>query len=474
MIRFRTNLGALLSSCLAVACVSQTAGYHEVKSLSAARLHSEARWQAQDGKPSELATLLAQPLTVERVGNIAVLASPRVQAEFEKLGIARAAWRSALQLPNPRLGGALVYGIDESPEVDLDASLNVTALLLLGSRSGVASTQLQATVYDVTSTVVDVAFDARRAFVDYSIALAELDLRQNITHSWSASADMAQRLFELGNVPELRAASEQAFYEEMRVSQARAEAKVKAARERLNAALGLWGQSGADWKVAEPSVPTLPPREDILEATKELEGRAVAASLGLGAARLRYEAFAKQANLTRFAGWVPRVEAGVRVARQQDTGEAEWGVGPLVEVGVPLFYQGQGETDSALAEMRRQEATLDDLAIRIRSASRASVTRLLTATQMADHYRNVILPLRGRVVEQTQLQYNAMSIGVFELLQAKNMEISAHLTYLDLVRECWSLQLDVEQLLAGGSSGAPSVTASSAPSMPAPAAAGHD
>lgn len=473
MSRANVFLGALLTSWFGVACVSQTAGYHEVKSLSSARLGAEARWQAQDAESTEVEALLAQPLTADLAGKIAVLGSPRVQAEFEKLGIARAAWRSALQLPNPRVGGALVYGIDDSPEVDLDASLNVTSLLLLGSRSGVANTQLQATVYDVTNTVVDVAFDARRAFVDYSIAVAELDLRQNITRSWSASAEMAQRLFALGNVPELRAANEQAFYEEMRVSQARAEAKVKAARERLNAALGLWGKTGAEWEMAELAVPALPPFDELSSLTKQLESRAVAASLGLGAARLRYEAFAKQANLTRFAGWMPQVDAGVRVARQQDAGSVEWGAGPLVEVGVPLFYQGQGETDSALAEMRRQEATLDDLAIRTRSASRATAAKLLTTTQMADHYRNVILPLRGRVVEQTQLQYNAMSIGVFELLQAKNMEISAHLTYLDLVRECWSLRLDAEQLLAGGLNGSAPSAASETPTA-TPAAAAHD
>lgn len=466
-------IGALLGGLAGVACVSQTAGYHEVKSLSSARLGAQTRWQAQDAKSGEVDSLLAQPLTVELAGKIAVLGSPRVQAEFEKLGIARAAWRSALSLPNPQVGGALVYGIDDSPEVDLDASLNVTSLLMLGSRSGVADTQLQATVYDVTNTVVAVAFDARRAFVDYSIAVAELDLRQNITHSWAASAEMAQRLFSLGNVPELHAANERAFYEEMRVSQARAEAKVKAARERLNAALGLWGKAGAEWKMAEPAVAALPPFEDLSQLTKGLESRAVAASLGLGAARLRYEAFAKQANLTRFAGFLPQVEAGVRVARQQDAGNVEWGAGPLVEVGVPLFYQGQGETDSALAEMRRQEATLDDLAIRTRSASRAAVAKLLTTAQMADHYRNVILPLRGRVVEQTQLQYNAMSIGVFELLQAKNMEISAHLTYLDLMRECWSLRLDVEELLAGGLSGGV-VTSDAAEPMIAGPAAAHD
>jgi cobalt-zinc-cadmium efflux system outer membrane protein len=280
-------------------------------------------------------------------------------------------------------------------------------------------------------------------------------------------------LFELGNVTELRNVNERAFYEEMRVQQARAEAKVKAAREQLNAELGLWGAAGAKWTAIAPT--PLQSFDDVTALTTNLESRAVEASLSLSASRLRYEAFAKQANLTRFAGWFPQVHAGVRVARQKDDGEpAKWGAGPMVELGVPIFYQGQGETSSALAEMRRQEASLDDIAIRTRSASRAAIVRLETTAQMAQHYRDVILPLRGQVVEQTQLQYNAMSIGVFELLQAKNMEISAHLTYLDVLREYWTLRLDVDQLLAGGLRAGNTRPAPDRQSSTLPAGAAHD
>src|SRR5690606_25771575 len=148
---------------------------------------------------------------------------------------------------------------------------------------------------------------------------------------WFASAEMAKRLFELGNVPELRTVNERAFYEEMRVQQARADAKVKMARERLNAALGLWGQAGAKWTAVPPGQPTPGLLAEVRTLTPDPGARAVDASLGLGAARLRYRAFARQANLTRFAGWFPQVHAGVRVSREKDDGEpARWGAGPAV------------------------------------------------------------------------------------------------------------------------------------------------
>lgn len=469
------TLPFLLLAVSAIGCVPEAIGYRDVKSLTAARLDAGARWRTHEsGDTREVTALLSQPMTAESAGKIAVLNSPRLQAEFERLGVARAAWVSALRVPNPAVGAALVYGIHDSPELDLDASMNITGLLMLPAQSGVAGAHVEAAVREVASAAVGIAFDARRAFVEYQIAVAELSLRETVTQSWFASAEMAKRLFELGNVPELRTVNERAFYEEMRVQQARADAKVKAARERLNAALGLWGLAGAQWTAVPPEPPAPESLAEVSRLTSDLEVRAVDASLGLGAARLRYQAFAKQANLTRFAGWFPQVHAGVRVAREKDDGEpARWGVGPAVELGVPLFYQGQGETAGAIAEMRRMEATLDDVAIRTRSASRETLARLETTVKMATHYRDVILPLRGRVVEQTQLQYNAMSVGVFELLQAKNMEIQAHLTYLDVLRDYWTLRLDVEQLLAGGLPAAGAISVAPATSMQ-PAAAAHD
>lgn len=472
----RGCLAATLALALGSGCVPESAGYGDVKKLTAARLDAHATWNAVDARPQkEVEELLTKPLTAELAAKIAVLNNPRLQADFEKLGIARAAWVSALQVPNPTLGGALVYGIDESPEVDIDAAINLTGLLLLPSRSGIASARVEAAVQDVAGDVISIAFEAKRTFIDYQMARAELALRETITQSWAASSEMAKRLFAVGNVPELRSVNEKAFYEETRIQQATAEARVKATREAVNGVLGLWGKAGARWTASSEPLPVPGSYAEVRDAFVDVEARAIERSLGIQAARLRYEAFARQANLTRLAGWVPEVHAGVRVARQQEDGEpARWGAGPLVELGVPLFYQSQGETAGALAEVRRQAKLIEDTAIRTRSNARAAFARILTSAQTAEHYRNVILPLRGQVVEQTQLQYNAMSVGVFELLQAKNLEIAAHLAYLDVVREFWNVQLELEQLLAGGLTDASTSAPSASPALVSGGGSPHD
>ena len=85
----------------------------------------------------------------------------------------------------------------------------------------------------------------------------------------------------------------------------------------------------------------------------------------------------------------------------------------------------------------------------MRNAARAARAELSSARRGVTHARSVILPLRARVVQQTQLEYNGMLVGVFQLLQAKRDELAAAEEYLELRRHYWRSRLNAEQLLAG-------------------------
>jgi outer membrane protein, heavy metal efflux system len=208
--------------------------------------------------------------------------------------------------------------------------------------------------------------------------------------------------------------------------------------------MGLSGQD-TRWK-AELRLPELPRAElDV----KDLEADAVRRSLDLELAKQRFTAAAKRANLSRAAGLIPELRAGVSAERHD-----QWGVGPAVEVQVPLFYQGQGEVGVAEAERRQQENVYADIAVRLRAAARVAAAELASARDRVLYSRDVVLPLRQKVVEETQLHYNAMLVGVFQLLQAKREQIEAGATYIDHLREYWTARSKVEQLLAGRMTGA--------------------
>ena len=60
-----------------------------------------------------------------------------------------------------------------------------------------------------------------------------------------------------------------------------------------------------------------------------------------------------------------------------------------------------------------------------------------------------MLPLRQQIVEQTQLQYNAMQIGAFQLLQAKQEQIDAGNAYIRTLRDYWVARTELDLLLSG-------------------------
>jgi outer membrane protein TolC len=383
--------------------------------------------------------LLARPLDVQAVSQLVLLNNRGARALVEELNVANANLARARHLPNPIFEGAIRFHDGDRPAIDLGALLSVTDLLLLAARSGAAESGVEAAKLSAVGNVLDLSFEARRAFFEYQAALQTLELRQNVADAFAASTDATQRLRDAGNTTELALANEQAALADARVKLQRGQLKVSAARERLNGLMGLSGQD-TRWKT-EVRLPELPRAElDV----KSLEAEAVRRSLDLELAKQRYTAAAKRANLSRAAGFIPELRAGVSAERHE-----YWGVGPAVEVQVPLFYQGQGEVGVAEAERRQQENVYADTAVRLRAAARVAAAELVAARDRVIYSRDVLLPLRQKVVEETQLQYNAMLVGVFQLLQAKREQIEAGATYIDQLREYWTARSNVEQLLAG-------------------------
>ena len=73
----------------------------------------------------------------------------------------------------------------------------------------------------------------------------------------------------------------------------------------------------------------------------------------------------------------------------------------------------------------------------------------MAARHRAVFYERVLLPLRQRVVDQTQLEYNGMLVGIFQLLQAKQQEIDTGKQYIDALRDYWIARAQLTQLLDG-------------------------
>jgi cobalt-zinc-cadmium efflux system outer membrane protein len=285
---------------------------------------------------------------------------------------------------------------------------------------------------------MDFILDVRKAFYGYVADQQILELRKTVLDALQASAAAAEAIHGAGNMTDLDLSSQQVLYQEARVSYSSAETALATSRERLNQLLGVWGKD-TSWTVAD----RLPEPEEVSEDA--LEGPAVARSVELATIRQRLTAATRKADLARVRGWLPELKAGVAFERE----EGEWSTGPIAEIEVPLFYQGQGDVARAEAEMRRQERLYDGMGVRIRAALRAVQVRASTARERALYLKNTLLPMRDRILNETQLQFNAMNTSVFQLLIARRDQIEAGRSYVESLREYWLANADLEQLLAG-------------------------
>jgi cobalt-zinc-cadmium efflux system outer membrane protein len=404
---------------------------------------ADARWRDAGSSHAPLTkdvrALMARPLTAESAAQIALANNRGVRAVIEELGIVEARATQARRLPNPTLEGAMRFEGDGRPELEVGAMIDVTDLLLLATRSSAAGAEVEAAKMSAVGALLDLAYDTRRAFYVHQAAAELAELRRTVLQAFTASADLARRLRDAGNITELDLANERSLFEEARLELQAAELGVATARERLNALMGLWGR-GTEWRTAA-RLPEIPERELALE---KLEAAAVKRSLDLAIAKQRFAGAAKRANAAQAQGWLPELKAGVSAERSD-----EWAVGPAVEIEVPLFYQGQGEAGVAESEMRQQQNLYTEFAVTLRANARNAGTRLAAKREALLYYKSVLLPLKQQVVDQSQLEYNAMLIGLFQLLQAKRDQVQTAAAYIEHQRDYWIARTNVEQLLAG-------------------------
>jgi outer membrane protein, heavy metal efflux system len=432
----RAHSLALVVGLLATACAPAAIDTGALRSAADARRPDRG---TRGPLSKDVNALLARPLSAESAANVALLNNHGLRAAVEELGIAEGRLAQARRLPNPTVEGAMRFDGDGRPELEVAAMIDLTDLILLASRSGAASADVEAAKLSAIGSMLDLSYDTRRAFYVHQAAVELVELRRTVVQAFNASADLAVRLHEAGNVTELDVASQRSLFEEARFELQEAEGDLAASRERLNALMGLWGR-GTEWRTT-PRLADVPENEFAID---ELESRAVDRSLELAIAKQRFSAAAKRANLARAQGFFPELKAGVSAERAD-----EWSVGPAVELEVPLFYQGQGEVGVAKAEMRQQQELYTDLAVTLRASARNAASRLAAKRAAVLHYKTVLMPLKQRVVEQAQLEYNAMLIGLFQLLQAKRAQVQTAAAYVAQAREYWIARTNVEQLLAG-------------------------
>jgi cobalt-zinc-cadmium efflux system outer membrane protein len=442
-----STAGLVLGASLGIAgCVTvpRDAGFEQVERTVNERTGGQhVRWNRAGEDGGEVARtvheLLDTELTVDRAVQIALLNNPGLQATYEELAISQSQAIEAATIHNPTLSAEVRFPRHAKLPFEVELSQSFVDLLLLPMRKRAGEAAFAAARLRVTHEVLELAAEVKAAFYRAQGAGQLSEMRQSVAGATEASFAIAQRLHDAGNITDLALANEQALHEQATLDLARARADAVDAREELAALLGLNGEA---WTMAA-RLPELPQNEI---GAGELESLAVAQRQDLAAAR--EEVLVATQNLAMTTKLWPFTDAAVTAHLERDP-DGTTTFGPGISLPLPIFNQSQPAIATAQARLRQAQARAVALGVQVRSQVRRNANRMLAARERALREARVVLPLRRQIVRETQLQYNAMLVGVFQLLEAKRAEIDAGREYIESLIEYWTARAQLERAVGG-------------------------
>jgi len=425
--------------------VSLNAGFDEVSALVEERGARKIFWNGGTELDKEtleqVRSLVKGKFTVDEAVQVALLNNRGLQAIYSELGVAQADLVQAGLLRNPIFHTAVLFlQKGGRPELEVGADMNFLEIFYVPLRRRVAAARFEEAKLVVAGAVLDLAAQVRSAFYSHQAKEQMLELRRTIVQALTASLEVARRLNEAGNTTDLDFARERALTEAGKLVLRSAEVAVRQSREHLNTLMGLWGKD-TEWQI-DGRLPNIP--EQAMQ-TADIERLALSRSVDLSHARQRILVAGEQLGFNRSTALLPELDFGVHGERE----EGSWQIGPEIAFPIPLFDQGQARISRALAELRRAQMEYYGLAVRIRSTARALRDRMEGARDRALYYRDILLPLQERIVNEVQLQYNAMQLGPIQLLRAREQQIETAVAYIEALYDYWLARGDLGQILNG-------------------------
>jgi cobalt-zinc-cadmium efflux system outer membrane protein len=440
--RFRWFVPAILAGGIVLSgCASGPPhrGSDGVSSLVAARGLPPLTWAS--GNAARLPSPDG-PVSRSDALKLAFANNAQVRELYAQLGVASADVVEASRLPNLRLGYA-----DLRPEggglsqITRSISFEFTNALLLPSRTRLARAEFQRSQEVVADALLDLSARVEQAWFEAVSARQVAELRELAGSASDASSEMAQRLYDAGNLSPKGLALESAAASEQRVEAARAKAGATRARETLAQLMGL-STRGA-WQV--------PSRLPALDAVAGFDEAALlklaeTQRLDLSAAHRQLANGKDFASTTRAWRWVGDIEGGYE--RESDTDGSRLR-GPSLSLRLPIFDQNQSGVMRADAQVEMAQAHFDDLELRVKNEVANDLDQLASAREVAEAYRTAVLPQRERLVSSTQEEHNFMLVGVFELLQARRSQLDAYESYVESVRDYWLARTSLRKSVGG-------------------------
>ncbi|MDB5974293.1 MAG: TolC family protein [Nevskia sp.] len=461
-----TLIAAGLSAC---AGIPQDRGFSQVQSQLQARGYADVAQPGIESADKLADEILAKgPLSADDAVRVALLRNPTLRITYARLGFSAADVYDAGRLSNPVLSGSVLFtGGSDVNRYDYGLSQNFLGLLLLPARSRLAKAEFERTQQEAGAAVIDLSGEVQVSYQRLVGAIQIQRMREAVADAADASAQLAQRFYDAGNIPELELELNHSEAGQARADVVAARNDALASRAELGRLLGLPADRG-DWQVPE-RLPAPPAQETSLPQLHVLakEGR-----LDLLAKRHEVALQEDALGLTRSSRLLGDVDLGVQGERDTDGAHL---LGPSISLQLPLFNQGQGAVLRAQARLELSRAELSRMEVETSQAIQVAQARVTASRELAKRYTDEYIPLRERIVRHTQQRANFMLSGPFELIRARQQEYDTYQKYIETVRDYWVARAELERAVGMRLPGdAPAGTSSTIPpTQPASTAGGQ-
>ncbi len=440
---------------LAIAMLSGCASFRDDGGIAAVRdatrphlpnLKTAPTWARSDDERRVLQQrvndLLAQPLDADGAVQIALLNNRGLQAAYAELGLAEADLVQAGRLLNPGLTVSHARRGDEV-ERGLGVQLGIAHLIAMPWAGPLEQRRFEQVQQQTALRVLSLAHATRHAYVHAVAADASLQHLARAHDLAQAGADLAQRMAAAGNWAPWQQAAEQGLWLDTSVRLAEARQTQVSAREQLLRLLGVADPSTVRLPDRLPTLPELP------AATVDLpkaEQQAMASRLDLQRLRVEAEANARSLGLVQGTRFINVLELGLSRTRSSvDDTERE----VSVSFELPLFDAGGARNARAQAAYAQTLDRAAEAAVNARSEVREAHRAYRARYDIARRYQDELVPLRKRLADENLRRYNAMLIGVFDLLADARAQVDTVDGALQATRDFWLAQADLDMAMAG-------------------------
>jgi outer membrane protein TolC len=451
--QFRVCATALAAAALLSACktLSPDGGMGTVAAVAGQGLKKDVVRVSTEADAAHaqarVSRLLHTPLGADAAVQVALLNNLGLQAAYNRLGVAEAV---AVQASRPPLPAFSLERVSTSVELDIERKIvgSILALAVWPSRSKIAGVRFEQAQLQAAEETLRLAAETRRAYVGAVAARQILATLDTSKASADASAELAEKLKQTGALNKLDQARHQVFATEMAAQLTTARQQATATQERLTRLMGLWGTDLS--RLLPSTLPKLPRQSRTLAS---VEQEAMDRRVELTIAKLEVEALARSYGLTRTTRLINVLDAGGISKTQKDEGERRASGGGFdIVFEVPLYDFGRARVREA--EQRYFEAvnTLTEKAINARSEAREAYGAYSAARAIAVKYEQEVLPLRETIAAETELQYNAMQVDAFTLLETARANAAAKVASIEARRNFWIAYTDLSAVVLGGGS----------------------